>query len=393
MDFGLSAEQERFRDEVRAWVDEVYPKERARASEGSDSYPEDLWQALAEAGYHGIGVGKEHGGSDMGVVEQVIFTREIARSLAGLTWTWATSAFCGTYLIRRIASQEQRDALLPGFASGKIRAGVAVTELAGGTDALGAMRTTAEQVDGGWRINGEKAWSSADADYVVTMAHVGELNPRRPALGKTLFLVPRDTPGITLEAMPKIGMRSLESFKVTFADVFVPTDLVLGEVGKGFYEVAGVFAFERILAAAMSLGMLDGVLEDAVAHMKEREAFGGPIGRFQILQHYVADMLMWQRQAELLTYFAAWSQEHGDARREANMAKVVASEYAFQAADHGVQILGGMGYSYERDMQRYWRDSRLLRFAPITNEMSRNQLAESLGLPRSFVDTRRTGSK
>jgi acyl-CoA dehydrogenase len=119
--------------------------------------------------------------------------------------------------------------------------------------------------------------------------------------------------------------------------------------------------------------------------MQEREAFGKKIGSFQSLQHYVADIAMWREQAELMTFRAAWLQGEGrPCGQEANMAKVVASEGANRAADLGMQILGGMGYSAETDMQRYWRDSRLFRIGPVTNEMARNSIAEHLGLPRSF---------
>ena len=142
---------------------------------------------------------------------------------------------------------------------------------------------------------------------------------------------------------------------------------------------------ERDHVSAFCLGILDGVLEDALAYVKEREAFGKLIGEFQILQHYVADIATWRQQVELHAQLPpGCSRAGGTARIEATMVKVVASEYAVKAADLGIQILGGMGYSAETDMQRYWRDARLLRIGPITNEMARNAIAESLGLPRSF---------
>jgi alkylation response protein AidB-like acyl-CoA dehydrogenase len=139
------------------------------------------------------------------------------------------------------------------------------------------------------------------------------------------------------------------------------------------------------MLSALCVGILDGVLEDALFYMKEREAFGKKIGEFQILQHYIADIAMWRRQAELLVYQAAARLGEGkDCFIESNMAKVQASEYAVRAADLGIQILGGMGYSAETDAQRYWRDARLFRIGPVTNEMARNSIAEILGLPRSF---------
>jgi alkylation response protein AidB-like acyl-CoA dehydrogenase len=142
---------------------------------------------------------------------------------------------------------------------------------------------------------------------------------------------------------------------------------------------------ERVMLASLCMGILDGVLEDALAYVNEREAFGKKIGQFQILQHYIADIWMWRRQAELLVFQAATLLSQGkECFMESNTAKIQASEYAVKAADLGIQIYGGMGYSAETDAQRYWRDARLFRIGPVTNEMARNSIAEQLGLPRSF---------
>ena len=139
------------------------------------------------------------------------------------------------------------------------------------------------------------------------------------------------------------------------------------------------------MVGAFCRGVIDGVLEDALDYMKQRKAFGKIIGEFQILQHYVADIATMQRTTELLLHSCADKQARGEnVGSDANMLKLFASENANKAADMGIQILGGMGYSAETDMQRYWRDSRLWRIGPITNEMVRNGIAESLGLPRSF---------
>jgi alkylation response protein AidB-like acyl-CoA dehydrogenase len=201
----------------------------------------------------------------------------------------------------------------------------------------------------------------------------------------TLFLVPNPSDGLSIRQIPKLGMRAVGSCEVFLDDVFVPDRLVVGAVNEGWRGILTSLNNERIIVASLCLGVLDGVLEDAVDYMKLREAFGKPIGQFQALQHYVADMAMWQQQAELAIYYAAWLQQSGKpVGTAATMAKVIASEYATEAADLGIQILGGMGYAQETDMQRYWRDVRLYRIGPITNEMGRNLIAESFGLPRSF---------
>ncbi len=168
-------------------------------------------------------------------------------------------------------------------------------------------------------------------------------------------------------------------------DVFVDDELVLGDPGNGWYHMLSALNNERILVAALCTGIIDGVLEDAIAYANNRMVFGKKLGQIQAIQHQIADMAIWQKQSELITMYAAWLQNSGrPCGTESTMAKVVASDYANKAADAGIQVLGGMGYSMETDMQRYWRDSRLWRIGPVSNEMAKNLIAESLGLERSF---------
>jgi alkylation response protein AidB-like acyl-CoA dehydrogenase len=190
-----------------------------------------------------------------------------------------------------------------------------------------------------------------------------------------LFFVPRDTQGVTVTPLDKLGMRALNSCSIRLDRVFVPDDLLLGEADKAWKEVTQTLNAERIIESAMCLGMIDGVLEDAIAYMTQRRAFGRLIGEFQALQHYVADMAMWQKQSELmLRHTASLQSREKPCAMEAAMTKTLTSEYACQAADLGISILGGMGYSAETDMQRYWRDARLLRIGPVSNEMARNMM-------------------
>jgi len=180
-------------------------------------------------------------------------------------------------------------------------------------------------------------------------------------------------------------MRSLGSCEVVFDDVFVPEADVLGEVGEGWRQVTSSLNAERVMVAAMCTGILQGVLEDAVAYASQRHAFGKPIGQMQAIQHGIADIAMKHQTARLLTYRAAWLERSGKPSGvAATTAKCLTSEWAVESADFGIQVLGGYGYAEEFDMQRYWRDARLYRIGPITNEMARNYIGESLGLPRSF---------
>ncbi|MCM2387569.1 acyl-CoA dehydrogenase family protein [Streptomyces albipurpureus] len=386
----LDLDQDRrdFRDFVRSWVHKNCPPDVARDLEKREhQYPHELWAAMAEAGFHAVGIDEKYGGQGGDAVDTAVLARELARSLAGLTWVWGVPSFAGAKAIGHAGSEEQKQEYLPRLARGEIKFSIAVTEPSGGTDLVGAMRTRATKADGGWRITGQKMWSTGakEADYLLLLARSGdpEAPGKRPLT--TLFLVPVDSPGIETRYIPKIAMRAMGSCEVFLDDVFVPDAQVLGEPHRGFRALTGSLNNERVMAGAVALGCIDGVLDEALFHVKTREAFGKTIGSFQIIQQYIAEIALSQKQAELMVFDAAWREVSGeDYLREANMVKIVTSEYAVAAADKGIQILGGLGLAQETHAQRFWRDTRQFRIAPISNEMARNTLAESYGLPRSF---------
>jgi acyl-CoA dehydrogenase len=389
MDFELTEEQKLFQETVHRWVDNETPKAWAREIERKESeYPFELWDKLTAAGFHGISVPEEYGGQGGDIMMQMLLARGLSRSLAGLTWVWGLTSFAGSKSVGLYGSDEQKQRFLPAIAKGDARFSIGFTEPGGGTDVLGAMRTFATRDDGagGWVVNGSKTWCSSAhvADYILLLART-DRNVEKRHQGLTLFILPAMSDGITVNDIPKLGMRSLGSCDVGLQDVFIPDENVLGEPGRAWYMLLPTLNNERVMLASLCMGILDGVLEDALAYVKEREAFGKKIGQFQILQHYIADIWMWRRQAELLVFQAATLLAEGkECFMESNTAKVQASEYAVKAADLGIQIYGGMGYSAETDAQRYWRDARLFRIGPVTNEMARNSIAEQLGLPRSF---------
>jgi alkylation response protein AidB-like acyl-CoA dehydrogenase len=383
--FDLTDEQQMLRDMVRDFVERECPKNTARDLEAGGEYPRALAERIAAVGLNGVGVPEEYGGQGGDIISQVIVCEELSRSLAGLAWIWGITVWSGAKAIVKHGNERQRAELLPAIAEGKMTFAFAMTEPGGGTDALRAMRTRATRADGGWVLRGNKIWSTLAhvADRIMVLARTS--SHEKPSRGITAFLVERDSPGLTATPIPKIGMRSLGSCDVVFDDVFVPDENVLGEVGGGWAQVLGSLNSERIMTAAMCTGILQGVLEDAVAYAKERDAFGKPIGAMQAIQHGIADIAMKLETARLHTYRAAWLQRAGrPCGVEATMAKCLAAEYATEAADFGIQILGGYGYAQEYNMQRYWRDARLYRIGPISSEMSRNYIGESLGLPRSF---------
>jgi acyl-CoA dehydrogenase len=387
MDFELGEDIALFQQETRAWVDREAPKSWARELERNEAeWPFELFDKLTRAGFHGVGIDEAYGGQGGNVLVQMILARELARSLGGLSWLWGITSFAGGKSIGLYGTDAQKERFLPPITRGEVRFAIGFTEPGGGTDVLGGMRTRARKVDGGWLVNGSKTWCSAahTAHYILILARTDDDVEKRHQ-GLSLFLLPTDADGVTIADIPKLGMRALGSCDVGLQDVFVPDELLLGEPGDAWYMLLPTLNNERIILSSFCCGILDGVLEDALAYVGEREAFGRKIGEFQVLQHYLADIAMWRHEADLVVRHAAWLQDSGrQCFQETTMAKVVASEAAVRAADLGIQILGGMGYSAETDMQRYWRDARLFRIGPITNEMARNAIAENLGLPRSF---------
>jgi butyryl-CoA dehydrogenase len=387
MDFALSEEQQAFRDVIRRWVDAEAPKDWLRKLEADEeNYPFALWDKLKANGFFGIGIDEAHGGQGGDIIIQMIFARELARTAGGLLWTWGLTSFAGAKSIGLYGTTEQKQRWLPKMAAGELRVSLGMTEPGGGTDVLGAMKTYATKVDGGWRINGAKMWTTGArvADRILLLAR-SERNTAKRHQGLSLFFMDAKSPGVSATLLPKLGMRAMGSCSLTLEDVFIPDEDVLGTPGQAWYMLLPTLNNERIMVGAQCLGAIDGVLEDALDYAKTRHAFGKPIGQFQIIQHYIADIATWQQQTELLLYYVSWLQSNGQpCGTQANMLKMVASENAVKAADLGIQILGGMGYSAETDMQRYWRDHRILRMTPISNEMVRNTIAESLGLPRSF---------
>ncbi len=385
MDFDLTSEEQAFRESVHAWVERECPKAMARELEAREfEYPAALWQKMGDAGFTGIGLPEEYGGQGGDVLTQVLLQRELARSLGGLTWMWGITAFCAKAILL-FGTDEQRQELLPPMAAGQARIAMAVTEPGGGTDVLGALRTSATVADGGWSLTGEKVWSTGSlvAEHLLVLARSGSAAP--DSQGLTMFLVPNPAPGLTVTPIPKLGMRALASCSIVLDDVFVPDRLVLGQVDGGWRQIMTAIDAERILLAALCCGIIDGVLEDALSYAGERTAFGRPIGQFQAVQAHLADIVTWQHEAELLTYRAAWLAANGRPYGlEADIAKRTTSDYAVRAADLGIQVLGGLGYSLETDMQRYWRDARLFRIGPVTNEVATGMIARRLGLPKAF---------
>jgi alkylation response protein AidB-like acyl-CoA dehydrogenase len=221
------------------------------------------------------------------------------------------------------------------------------------------------------------------ADFITTLVITDKEADRKRGL--SIFIVDAKSPGLTVNLIKKLSIKSCGTAEISFEDVRVPAENLLGTLNNGWYELLGTLNPERINTSMLSLGIAKAAFNYALDYVKQREAFGGVIGRFQILQHYLADVAIEIENARNLIYKCAWLHDAGKRYDvEATMAKIVACRASELAARHGMEILGGYGVTMEYDMQRYFRDYKQMMFSPISDEMARNYIAQSYGLPRSY---------
>jgi alkylation response protein AidB-like acyl-CoA dehydrogenase len=386
MDFEITDEQQQLRESVREFCRRECPRKLLQEWDEEGIFPQEHWQRLSKLGVLGIPFGEEYGGYGGNIIDEVLVVEELARGPNPLCNAFITTVSFGAFSILNAGNETQRQTLLPQVAKGQLHLSLALTEADGGTDILNSLRTRAERVDGGWSLSGEKVFvSGALESQTILVVARSEANPPKRTAAFTTFLVPNDSVGLEIRPQAKVGNKVPHSCFVHLDNVRLPDSAVLGEIGAGFRQIMATLNNERILIAAQCLGYGRGALEDAVEYAKNRLAFGKPIGQFQAVQHMLAESAMELEMARLMTYKAAWLQSHGlPCAVESSTAKWAASEAACRAAERGMQVMGGQGYMMEHAMQRYWRDSRLYTFSPITNEMVKNLVGESLGLPRSY---------
>lgn len=380
----LTDEQRDFQESVRGFLDELIPPERVTEIERAGEVPRDVWTAFAEQELLGVGVSPADGGSGGGAVELALLVFELASTSLSVSMRFLASAYSGVHTLLGHGSPAQKEELLGPYFAGDLEFGFAFTEASGGADLRG-WRTSAERSGSGWTLDGSKMFTSnadsADRLLVLARTEAGD----KPHQGFTLFLVPPDAPGITIRRIPTMGLKAEGAFEVGFEGVSVDAGAVVGDEGGGFYAALSSLDMERILVAAAATGNASAALEEATSYALEREAFGRPIGALQAIQHQLADSacdveIGWQMTMKAARKF----DREGSCPLEATMAKYVASERAFQVTHRGMRILGGYGFTTEFAMERRFRDSQIFLTGPISSEMSRNFIGESLGLPKSY---------
>ncbi len=352
-------------------------------------FPKEFFDAFVEAGLLGITIPEEYGGMGLGISEAGIALREIAQSGAAMNGC-STVHFplFGSGVIAKYGSEQLKSEVLPKIVSGEIDLCFAVTEADAGTNTT-RIKTFAKREGDKFIINGRKLWISKAqvANTMILLARTERYEDvDKPADGITLILLDMNSPGITITPINKMGRNAVDSNEVFFDDVMVSADRIIGEEGQGFRHILDSLNPERILLSYEAIGIGRVALQKAVNYANERIVFDRPIGKNQGIQFPLADAHMRLNAAELMADKAASLCDQGvKCGEEANTAKYLAGEAAFFAADRAVQTLGGLGYAKEFHVERYFREARLFRLAPISEEMILNYISEHvLGLPRSY---------
>jgi acyl-CoA dehydrogenase len=373
----FTEEHEEFRRAVRRFVEtELYP----HATEWEDArwFPNEVFKRMAELGYLGLKFPPEYGGDD-DLVADAVLAEELARCGSG-----GLAAGIGAHIgialppIWKFGTEEQKQRyLVPGIRGEKLAA-LAITEPDTGSD-VAAIRTTATKSDGGYVVNGAKMFITGGvrADVLVTAVKTSAEGGHR---GISFLIVERG-PGVKASALEKLGWHASDTAAITFDDVFVPAENLLGEENQGFYLIMANFQWERLLMALGAVGGMQAAFEKTLTYALERQAFGKPIGQHQAIRHRLAEIAVGIEAARDVTYHALRRHLAGaDAVREVTIAKLQTQRTAFDVMDACLQIHGGNGYMAEYEIERAVRDARLGPIGGGTDEIMKEILGRALGL-------------
>lgn len=381
-------EQQALRTAVRDLASS-FPADYWAQHDADAEFPWEFYDAFAKGGWLGIAIPEEYGGGGLGIVEASLMLEEIAASGAAMNGCSPMHlTIFGLNTVVKHGSEELRQQILPTAASGELHVCFAVTEPDAGTDTT-RITTFARRDGDDYVINGRKVWITK-AGESQKMLLLTRTTPReeveKPTQGMTLFLVDIDAPAVQLSPIPKMGRNAVASHEVVINGLRTPASSRIGDEGDGFRYLLDGLNPERILLAHEALGIGRAAIRHAVSYARERVVFDRPIGANQGIAFPLAEAVTRLDAAELMARTAAARYDAGhDVGRQANMAKWLCADAGFQAADAAVQTHGGMGYAKEFHVERFFREARLMRLAPISQEMVLNYVSQHvLGLPRSY---------
>ena len=382
----ITDDHEEFRSAVRKFTDE----EIVPIAADIDSYkypeiPQDIIKKMAEQGYFGVIFPEEYDGLGLDNITLTIVSEELSRGILSVGSVMTRGIITGTLLLSH-GTDEQKKKFLPGIARGETMTAAAFTEPDSGSDS-GSMITKATKVDGGYILNGAKAWCTYAnrANFLTVLARTDPDTSKRHK-GLSIFLVEKEPgddiihPNIKGEPIPTVGYHGMRSYNLALEDVFVPEEnLIGGEENKGFYQLMATYESARLQTAARAVGVAQAAFDYALQYSKEREQFGKPISEHQAIRMKLSEMATELEASRQLVYYAASMKDSGKrSDLEAGMAKVKSAKAVEYITREAMQILGGYGYSKEFPVERYWRDARVISIFEGTSEIQHEVIAKSL---------------
>lgn len=390
MNFQFNDEQRMMIDSARQ-VGERFGLDYWRDHDARKAFPKEFWLAVCEAGLAGAALPEEHGGSGLGMLELALIVETLASTGGGSTvgQLFMINPIFGGVSISRFGNERMRRELLPKIISGEINCCMALTEPDAGTNTL-ELKTFAREDGDGWRLSGRKVWITGvdSAQKMLVIARTKKLTDSKSRTdGLSMFMIDVQREGLSHTPIEKVGTCTLDSSSVFFDDVRIEPDELLGTLHGGWRELLDVLNTERIVTTAGLVGTSELAIRLAVDYAKDRKVFGDrSIAAYQAIQFPLAQGHAQNESARLLNHKAATNFDmnlpYGS---EANHAKLLAAQTCSLVTERAMQTLGGMGYAKEFHLERLWRDCRLFRFAPVSEEMILNYVAShDLGMPRSY---------
>ncbi|AFM24084.1 acyl-CoA dehydrogenase family protein [Desulfomonile tiedjei] len=377
MEYTLSDDQRNIVEAARKFATKEFPQV-ARECDRDEKFPRELWQKAGELGFMGIFISPEYGGLGLGILEHAMVMEEFWRVDPGVGNILL--AVFGAEILGAFGTAEQKQKYLPAIAEGKAIMGCAITEPNAGSDIFG-VKTRAARTENGYRISGTKQFitNGSIADFLVVFCLT---NPdAEPTKQFSFVMIERDRKGFTSSKLTgKMGIRASDTAELSFDEVEVPAEnLIGGKEGQGFRQVMHLFNLNRIVAAAQGVGVAQGALDKAISYVKERSQFGSPLASFQGLQFKLAEMAADIESARLLYHKAAWSVDNGTIDRKLiSIAKLLSGKTAVRVTDEALQLHGGYGYMAEYDVERFYRDAKIVEIYEGTKEIEKVTIAREL---------------
>ncbi|GAA3991704.1 acyl-CoA dehydrogenase family protein [Allokutzneria multivorans] len=376
-DYRLDAEQEDFRKTVADFASTVVAPQ-AHASDAAGTFPYDVVRQMGEMGLFGLPFPEEYGGMDGDYFALCLALEELARADSSVAITLEAGVSLGAMPVYRYGTDEQKQRWLPDLVAGRKLAAFGLTEPGSGSDAA-ALRSTARLDGGEWVLNGTKCFITNSGTDITSMITVAARTGEKEI---SSIIVPAGTPGLTVAPKyQKVGWRASDTRELSFDDLRVPEENLLGQRGRGFAQFLSTLDEGRVAIAALSVGLAQGCLDECVRYAAERTAFGHNIGHYQAIQFKIADMEMRTHVARLAWYDAAARLVAGQPfKKQAAIAKLYASTIAVDNARDATQIFGGYGFMDEYPVARHWRDAKILEIGEGTSEVQRMVIARELGV-------------